>query len=55
MTFSTLHTASCRLDAPDDETIRQERQEQDNAVVELRRMLAKMPGRNEELFVYIAA
>lgn len=55
MTFSTLHSAPGRLDRPDDETIRRERLLQDEEVVELRRMLAAMPGTNDEMSVYIAA
>jgi len=55
MTFSTLHDGPGRLDRPDDETIQQERRVQDEEVVELRRMLAALPGRGQDLFVCTAA
>lgn len=44
-----------RLGRPNDETIQQERREQYETVVALRRMLAKTPVSREELLQFSAA
>ena len=54
MTASAPGKTRDRLNRPNDEAIRQERREQDQTVVALRRMLAKTRGTNEELFLFSA-
>ena len=55
MTASASSKTWNRLNRPNDETIQQERQQQDETVVALRRMLAKTPGIRKELVVFSAA
>ena len=55
MIATATSTSRNRLGRPNDETIQQERREQNETVVALRRMLAKSSGSRKELLLFSAA